>query len=227
MSDYVIEAIKVVKSFPSGTTKIDVLQETSFHLEEGKSASIRGESGSGKSTFLNIIAGLESIDAGSVLWQGKEVSAVSNRKIAHRRGVFLSMIFQSYMLFPELNALENVLMPARVIGRPLDEAKARAHELLTRVGLSHRLKSMPTTLSGGERQRVAVARALINQPPLVLADEPTGNLDEKSSEDVIALLIHLTQEEGASLVLVTHSRVHAQRTDRQWTMQSGKLIELE
>lgn len=211
------------KEFRLGSETIEVLRGLDLSLELGRSLSIRGASGCGKTTLLNILSGLEQPDAGELSWSGEAVVGMSNRQLAERRRSFCALVFQSYFLVPELNALENVLLPARIARQPLKVARGRALDLLDRVGLSGRLKSLPGTLSGGERQRVAVARALINQPSLVLADEPTGNLDEHTSEEVLQLLLQVTEEEEASLILVTHNREHAALTQAQAVLHDGVL----
>lgn len=218
-----ITAKGIRKSFRLGSETIEVLRGLDLDLELGRSVSIRGASGCGKTTLLNILSGLEQPDEGELEWQGESVVGMSNRKLASRRSAFCALVFQSYFLVPELNALENVILPARIAGKSLRTARTRACELLDRVGLSGRLKSLPSTLSGGERQRVAVARALINGPSLVLADEPTGNLDEHTSEEVLQLLLQVTAEEKASLVLVTHNREHAAMTQDQTVLHDGVL----
>jgi predicted ABC-type transport system involved in lysophospholipase L1 biosynthesis ATPase subunit len=225
MASLVLEAQGLQKSFLSGTRRIEVLAGVDLAVRGGESVSIRGESGSGKTTLLNLIAGLERADSGDLRWQGDDVAALGNDALARRRSRYLGMVFQSYFLVPELNAVENVLMAARIARQPLAEARERARHLLERVGLAERLEALPATLSGGERQRVAVARALINRPALVLADEPTGNLDERSSEEVLNLLLEVTRDEGASLLLVTHNRAHAALTNRETLLHGGKLEE--
>lgn len=221
----VLEAHGMKKGFPAGARRIEVLQGVDLALEAGASLSIRGESGCGKTTLLNLLAGLERPDEGSLAWQGEDVSSLGNRALARRRARFCGMVFQSYFLIPELTALENILLVARIGRAPLGEARPRAERLLQRVGLSDRGDSLPTQLSGGERQRVAVARALMNRPAVLFADEPTGNLDERTSEEVLELLLEVTQTEGASLVLVTHNRAHAARTGRQTLLHGGVLEE--
>lgn len=205
------------KSFLSGERTLQVLTGVELAVAAGESVSIRGESGSGKSTLLQLLAGLDTADAGEVRWSGN--ASLS----AERRGRFLGMVFQSFYLIPELTALDNVIMAARMVGRIGAVERARARELLTRVGLAERAHHVPAKLSGGERQRVAVARALMNQPRLLLADEPTGNLDERTGDEVISLLLNLSRETGTALVLVTHNPAHAARTDRQLALHEGTL----
>lgn len=207
----------VQKSFTSGDRKIEVLRDVAFAISAGESASIRGESGSGKSTLLNLFAGLDAPDAGRIELEGR------TRIDAAARGRLIGIVFQSFYLIPELNAYENVLMAARVAGVLNAETRQRATELLRRVGLADRAHHVPAQLSGGERQRVAVARALINSPRLLLADEPTGNLDEKTGDGVIDVLLGLCDETKTALVLVTHNAAHASRCAQKFLLHEGVL----
>ena len=216
MSETVLSALGVRKSYPSGDRRIEVLCGADLRVAAGESVSIRGESGSGKSTLLNLLSGLDAPDSGEIRWDGLAPSA-------GRRARFLGMVFQSFYLIPELDALQNVLMAGRMLGSPGAESRARARDLRERVGLGGRASHLPAQLSGGERQRVAVARALMNSPSLLLADEPTGNLDERTGEAVIDLLLGLSRETGTALVLVTHNPAHAARTGRALTLHDGLL----
>lgn len=216
MNEVVLSARDVRKTYQSGDRRIGVLSGAGLEVRAGESVSIRGESGSGKSTLLHLLAGLDAPESGQVLWAGKPADA-------QRRAEFLGMVFQSFYLIPELNALENVVMAARLKGRAGAAERARAKDLLARVGLAERVDHLPTQLSGGERQRVAVARALMNRPKLILADEPTGNLDEHTGDAVIAMLLALCQETGTALVLVTHNPAHAARTGRALVLHDGVL----
>ncbi|MFP4541308.1 MAG: ABC transporter ATP-binding protein [Opitutales bacterium] len=220
---HVLQAHALQKHFSIGSQRIEVLRAVDLELAAGTSLSIRGESGCGKTTLLNLLAGLERPDGGTLHWHGETVTRLGNSALARRRTRFCGMVFQSHFLVPELNALENVLLVGRIGRQPLGEARVRAEALLTRVGLAERLRSLPGTLSGGERQRVAVARALMNEPAVVFADEPTGNLDERTSEEVMDLLLEVTVSEGATLVLVTHNREHAARCARQTQLHDGTL----
>lgn len=220
--DIILEAKQLGKSFPSPEGAISVLNGVNFKLRRGESVSIRGESGSGKSTLLNVLSGLENTDVGELFWNGQQVSGRSLSWLAARRTNYIGFVFQSYYLAPELNALENVLLGARIAGRINSTVIDRAEALLKRVGMGHRLRHGSSKLSGGERQRVAVARALINDPPLVLADEPTGNLDETTGVAVMDLLLELAGEEAKSLVLVTHNPEFAKRTQHQLTLHLGQ-----
>ena len=217
MSEPVVSARGLRKSYQSGNRRLEVLRGVDIEVGGGESVSIRGESGSGKSTLLHLLAGLDSLDAGTLAWEGS--AAVD----AAGRARFLGMVFQAYYLIPELNARENVLMARRILGRPDRAAFARADELVARVGLAERARHLPSQLSGGECQRVAVARALMNSPRLILADEPTGNLDEQTGDSVMDLLLSVCTETGTALVLVTHNAGYAARTKRQLALHLGVL----
>ena len=221
MSEPVLAARALRKTYLSGDRRIEVLSHVDFSVVAGESVSIRGESGSGKSTLLNLLSALDTPDSGEVIWAGKPSIGTAVR------ATFLGMVFQSFYLIPELDALQNVLMARRMVGRIGSAEKARAAELLHRVGLTERARHLPSQLSGGERQRVAVARALMNSPQLILADEPTGNLDEKTGDAVIELLLGLCVETKTALVLVTHSAVHAAKTSRRLFLHEGRLGEVD
>jgi len=212
----VLAAAGLRKSYLSGDRKIEVLRGVDLAIGAGESVSIRGESGSGKSTLLNLLAGLDSPDSGALSWAGEAAHA-------NRRAAFLGMVFQSFYLIPEIDALANVLMAARMIKTPGAAERARARDLIARVGLSERSTHLPAQLSGGERQRVAVARALMNSPKLLLADEPTGNLDEHTGDAVIELLLSLCAETNTALVLVTHNAAYAARVARPLFLREGVL----
>ncbi|WP_438479055.1 ABC transporter ATP-binding protein [Oleiharenicola lentus] len=224
MSNVVLKAAGIRKNYRSGDKTLAVLHGVDFSVAAGETVSIRGESGSGKSTLLNIVAGLDRPDAGELFWAGEAAHQLSLSELTARRGKFLGMVFQSYYLIPEIDALANVLMSARLIGKVGAAEKARALELLKRVGLGERSHHLPAHLSGGERQRVAVARALMNRPKLILADEPTGNLDERTGDEVIELLLGVCAEQDTALVLVTHNPAHAKKTSRQLVLKTGQMV---
>lgn len=213
----------LVKRFRLPRGELEVLRGVDLEVAERESVSIRGESGSGKSTLLNVLAGLERRDAGDLFWGGVAVPVRPGRRAARLRGRWLGMVFQSYYLVPELTAVDNVALAARIAGRSGRATRKEARELLARLGLEDRCEQMPTRLSGGERQRVAVARALINRPAVVLADEPTGNLDEATAGAVMELLLEVTPEYGAALVLVTHHPGFAGWTNRSLILEGGEL----
>jgi putative ABC transport system ATP-binding protein/lipoprotein-releasing system ATP-binding protein len=213
----VLTATKLAKTYLSGISqRLQVLRDVSLTVSAGESVSIRGESGSGKSTLINLLAGLDAPDAGSLEWGGAPASV-------ERRADYLGIVFQSFYLIPEMDALANVLMAARIRGPIGSAERTRARELLGKVGLGERATHLPSQLSGGERQRVALARALMNGPKLVLADEPTGNLDEHTGDAVIELLLSLCRDTRTALVLVTHNAAHAAKCDRPLTLHEGVL----
>ncbi len=222
MSDAVLRAAGLRKSYRSGDTTLEVLRGVDLAVAPGESVSIRGESGSGKSTLLNLLAGLDRPDAGELHWGAEAAHALTLAQLTARRARFLGMVFQAYYLIPEIDALANVLMGARMLGTPGKAERARAAALLARVGLADRATHTPAQLSGGERQRVAVARALMNRPQLLLADEPTGNLDERTGDEVIHLLLEVCREENAALVLVTHNVAHAKKCARHLFLHHGQ-----
>ena len=192
MNEIILRAKEIKKSFksPNGET-IDVLRGANLEIARGQSISLRGESGAGKTTFLNVIAGLESPTSGEIYWDGQRVDNLSNSKQARLRAGFMGFVFQNYCLVPELNALENVELAARIAGKFDASARKRAKELLDSVGLSGRLRHLPSQMSGGEKQRVAIARAVMNNPRVILADEPTGNLDEATGLEVMDIFLTL------------------------------------
>jgi ABC-type lipoprotein export system ATPase subunit len=212
----VLSAQSLRKTYLSGSQQLEVLRDVTVDVKAGESVSIRGESGSGKSTLLNLLSGLDTPDGGTIHWAGSAPAP-------DRRAEFLGMVFQSFYLIPELNAEQNILMAARIRGAPGKAERARARDLLARVGLAERSRHLPMQLSGGERQRVAVARALINGPKLLLADEPTGNLDEHTGNAVVEQLLELCRETGTALVLVTHNIAHAQKANRSLFLHDGVL----
>lgn len=219
----ILSARDLRKSYRSGPRQIDVLQGISLDLREGETVSIRGESGSGKSTLLNLLAGIETADTGGVSWNGHPLAGLPESRRPKVRASFLGFVFQSFYLIPELNTFENVLIAARIAGLPMAEARSRATRLLEELGLQDRSASRPEQLSGGERQRTAIARALINRPQVLLADEPTGNLDEHTAVRVMDQLLDAVNRHQAALVLVTHHPDFAARTQRQFNLVEGRL----
>jgi ABC-type lipoprotein export system ATPase subunit len=201
----------------------EVLKGVDLEIAPGESLSVVGPSGCGKSTLLNIMGTLDRPTSGSVRFEGRDVTAMDDAELAHLRSARIGFIFQLHHLLPQCTALENVLVPTLAAGGGDGMAEARARELLDRVGLGERLDYRPGRLSGGERQRVAVARALINAPALVLADEPTGSLDQATAERLMDLLAELNAEEGVTLVVVTHATSLAERMGRVWRLEDGHL----
>jgi putative ABC transport system ATP-binding protein len=214
------------KSIRNGTRTVDILKGLDFTVPKGQFAAIMGSSGSGKSTLLGLLAGLDTPSAGDVRLNGTAISYLPEDKLAQVRGKTIGFVFQSYQLIPTLTALENVLLPHELNSDSQDSSAgmARARELLTNVGLADRLDHYPVQLSGGEQQRVALARAFILRPPIVLADEPTGNLDSTNGAHVLELLLNLNRREGTTLVLVTHDPVLAGYANRRIVLRDGLII---
>jgi lipoprotein-releasing system ATP-binding protein len=223
MNNPVLSLEGVSKKYRSGSEELTVLDNITVRLEHAAITAVTGESGCGKSTLLNLIGGLDSPTAGTIRIGSYEVGSLDEEGLTEYRRKVLGFIFQFHYLLKEFTALENVMMPALIAGKPRKSATARAEELLSEVGLEGRRQHYPTQLSGGERQRVAVARALINDPLLILADEPTGNLDEGNSRIVEDLLFSLVRKHGKTLVLVTHDRRLAEKGDRRYNLHRGEL----
>ncbi len=217
-----LRAEKVRRTYHVGGTAIEVLRGVDLTVARGERIFLCGPSGAGKTTLLYVLGGLERPDGGEVLLEGKSVYGQSDAKQATLRNTDIGYIFQNYLLLPELTALENVCLPALIGGR---KAKARAAELLEKVGLSPRLHHLPAQLSGGEQQRVAIARSLINDPSIVFADEPTGNLDSKTGTDVMNLLLSVVADEGKTLMVVTHDTRLAGQGDRMLVLRDGMLVD--
>lgn len=213
----------VRKVYRSGREDLTVFENVSFALERNCFATLAGESGSGKSTLLNIIGGLDAPSGGSVLAGTLDITAMSERELTVYRNRFIGFVFQFHYLLKEFTALENVMLPSYMAGTPRKKAAEKAAKLISLVGLSGRTDHYPSQLSGGEQQRVAIARALINDPELVLADEPTGNLDEKNSAMIIELLRSIVEERGTSLLLVTHNPAIASLGEPRLYLKGGGL----
>jgi putative ABC transport system ATP-binding protein len=212
------------KSIRNGSRTVDILKGLDFTIPRGQFAAIMGSSGSGKSTLLGLMAGLDTPSEGNVFLNGTAISYLAEDKLAHVRGKTIGFVFQSYQLIPTLTALENVLLPHELNADTKESGLSRARELLSSVGLGDRMDHYPVQLSGGEQQRVALARAFILRPPIVLADEPTGNLDTTNGAHVLELLLNLNRAEGTTLVLVTHDPVLATYANRRITLRDGLII---
>jgi lipoprotein-releasing system ATP-binding protein len=227
MTESVLEARNVQRRFQQGPVTLEVLQAVNLAILAAERLSIVGASGSGKTTLLQILGGLDKPSSGSVLVDGKDIHSLSEKERGELRNHAIGFVYQFHHLLPEFSALENVAMPLLVRRMHTGEAKDRAREILKRVGLGDRLTHRPHQLSGGERQRAAVARALVTQPKLVLADEPTGNLDGRNAEQVFELMLELNRERQTSLVIVTHDMRIAARMDRALQIENGTLSEVD
>ena len=216
-----LEARNISKSYRVDQRAINVLEDVSFSVDQREFIVITGSSGSGKTTLLTLLSGLDHPTSGQVLIDGRDITHASEEELAPLRNRTIGFVFQSFHLVPSMTAKENVMFPAELTGD--SHAEVRAGQLLTRVGLLSRADNLPSQLSGGEKQRVALCRALINQPKLLFADEPTGNLDSENGSTVLAQLIDLKEEHGATLVLVTHNPEIARAADRVLTLKDGHL----
>jgi putative ABC transport system ATP-binding protein len=218
----VIELINVSRTVTSGAGPLTILQPTSLRFETGQAVAITGASGSGKSTLLGLIAGLDSPTTGQIMIGAEDITTLDEETLARLRGTKIGIVFQFFHLIPSLTALENVMVPLEIAGDKNPRAKAQA--LIDEVGLNGRGHHYPSQLSGGEQQRVAIARALANDPDVILADEPTGNLDSRTGEQVIELLVDVNRKRGRTLVLVTHDLELAARADRTIRLRDGHVV---
>ena len=220
----ILEASGITKTIDTGTHRVEILRGVDLELPAGQFVAIMGASGSGKSTLLGLLAGLDTPTAGKVIIDGVDITGLNEDALALVRGRKIGFVFQSYQLIPTLTAEENILLPYELSGGDVAAGMTRARELLTNVGLADRMDHYPVQLSGGEQQRVALARAFMCKPPILMADEPTGNLDSVNGAHVLDLLISLNQREGTTLVLVTHDRALASRADRIVTLSDGQVV---
>ncbi len=218
-----IQVRGLTKTISTSTHRVDILRGIDLDIPKGQVAAILGPSGSGKTTLLGLLAGLDSPSAGSIVLDGDEIAGLPEDRMAELRGRKIGFVFQSYHLIPTLTAEENVLLPFELAGGGSDGV-SRARELLAGVGLSERREHYPVQLSGGEQQRVAIARAFITRPPILLADEPTGNLDSENGRRILDLLLDINRREGSTLVLVTHDQELARSADRRITLKDGRVV---
>ena len=220
----ILHCHQLTKRYDQGGLNVEVLRGVDLNINKGERVAIMGASGSGKSTLLHLLGGLEKASGGEVVLDGVNINEVSAAKLAKLRNKSLGFIYQSHHLLGEFTVLENVAMPLLIGGESVKPARVRANELLQRVGLGHRIEHKPGELSGGERQRAAVARALINKPSLILADEPTGNLDSKTADQVYQLMLELNQELNVSFLVVTHDHELAARMGKVLHMEDGLIV---
>jgi putative ABC transport system ATP-binding protein len=215
----------ITKTYNKGATKVEALKGVSFSIENGEMVALMGASGSGKSTLLSLIGGLDKCDSGSIFVDGKNISALNAEELADFRRDNVGFVFQQFHLIPTLSVVENIILPLLPLGIKKAECYSIAREVLEKVGLNDREKHLPGELSGGEQQRVAIARALVNKPKIILADEPTGDLDSKTGEKILELLQALNQKEKVTIIIATHDEKIAQKTKRKIVLKDGKVIE--
>jgi lipoprotein-releasing system ATP-binding protein len=224
MGEVFIRVEGLSKSFKKGKGQVDVLKDVDLSIFRGEMVALKGVSGAGKSTLMHILGGLERPSQGKIFFDERDIYSMDDNSLSVFRNREVGFVFQFHHLLPEFSALENVVMPALVGRESHDKANEKALSILDRVGLSHRLTHKPGELSGGEQQRVAIARALMMGPKVILADEPTGNLDSKTGEEVFSLLAELNREMGLTCIIVTHNETLASRLDRQFIVQDGRVI---
>jgi putative ABC transport system ATP-binding protein len=221
----ILEARNITRHYDQGNSKLEVLKNLNFALAENETVAVLGQSGSGKSTLLSMLAGLDRPSSGEIFLSGQNITEMSEKALALFRAKQIGIVFQQFHLMTHLTAVENVSLPLEIAGMNFSEAKLKSLKLLEAVGLGARADHFPHQLSGGEKQRVAIARALVIEPPILLADEPSGNLDQKTGESVMNLLFTLVQERGHSLILVTHNETLALQCSRRLNLINGTLVQ--
>ena len=219
----ILETRDLVKYYGSGENLVKAIDHTDIRIEPGEFAAVVGRSGSGKSTLLHMLGGLDRPDSGQVLVEGKDIFRLKDDRLAVFRGRKIGFVFQSYNLVPSLNVWENIVLPIGLDGRKVD--RDFVMDLVERIGMEDRLRALPGTLSGGQQQRVAIARALASRPAIILADEPTGNLDSRTEIEVVSLLKNCVTEYGQTLVMITHDETIAQMADRMIVIEDGKVVQ--
>jgi len=224
VSKWLIETVNLKKVYRLNDVKIVALEDANFKVRKGEFVSIMGPSGAGKTTLLNLISGLDKPTYGKIFFNGKNIVELSESELTEFRCRNIGFVFQLYNLIPILTALENVELPTIAAGIPRDEGRRRALELLRRVGLESRLHNRPTELSGGEQQRVAIARALVNNPSVIIADEPTGNVDTETGMSLIRLFQELNEEKNVTIIISTHDKLVAEKTQRIIRIRDGKIV---
>ena len=224
MSEWILQAEGLHKRYRQGPLDVSVLQAVDLKVSRGESLAIVGASGSGKSSLLHLLAGLDTPDQGRVSWSGQDIQQWNLAELGRQRNHHLGFVFQFHHLLPEFHALHNVAMPLWIRRLPVEEAAAMARQALAQVGLGQRWQHRPAELSGGERQRVALARAMVSRPSCLLADEPTGNLDRTTADEMFQLLLTMCQSHATALVMVTHDESLAARCDRVMRLQQGRLV---
>ena len=225
MNNPLLQAKNIIKTYNEDKIRTNVLKGVNIDIYSNELTAIVGKSGSGKSTLLHILGTLDKADSGEIIYKGEELLKLSDKKKAAFRNIHLGFVYQFHHLLSDFSALENVMMPMLIAGINKNDAKQRALELLEKVALSEKADSRPSELSGGQRQRVAIARALANNPELILADEPTGNLDEKNAQMVFSLFEKLVKEDKIAVVIVTHDNSLSEKCDRVYTMKDGIINE--
>ncbi|MFK8012890.1 MAG: lipoprotein-releasing ABC transporter ATP-binding protein LolD [Marinicellaceae bacterium] len=224
LQNSIIQCIGITKEFKDGNIIIPVLDEIDFNIKHGESVAIMGASGAGKSTLLQLLGGLDIPTSGEVFLKGIDLAKLSNKKRGLSRNHHLGFVYQFHHLLPEFSALENVMMPLLINKQSKKSARVTAENLLDKVGLDNRIKHRPGQLSGGERQRAAIARALVNNPACLLADEPTGNLDESTATSVIELMLELNSSQNNGMIIVTHDKSLAMKMNKIYELTGGKLV---
>jgi len=222
--DAIVNAINVGKVYRVGEVEVSALKNVSISIARGEFVAVFGPSGSGKTTLLNVIGGLDRPTSGKIYVDGEDIVKISERKLSRFRARKVGFVFQFFNLIPTFTALENVMVPAEIAGLKPKDARIKAERILARVGLEKRFNHFPHQLSGGEQQRVAIARALINDPPLLLCDEPTGNLDSKTGAEIIELLSEINRERKTTLIIVTHDERIAKAADRIANLVDGEIV---